>query len=109
MDSPPRSVPLLLASSQRAHLEALKCRTRKDYTGHWQAISDALEKRLEADLIDPDHTDAAWAAEVTKRFDHTLVIAFYRKELGIAHDVVLAPVRDPRDAIDALDDVKVCG
>ena len=63
---------------------------------------------MEADLIDPQHADPAWAAEATKKFDHTLVIAFYRKELGIPNTTTLAPLRDPRDAIDALDDVKVC-
>lgn len=98
--APTPTVAQLLALSQRAHITAQACRAKRDFIGHLQCLSEALERRLEADLLDPDHSDVAWAEESAvgrkARFLHADVIAFYRKELGIAPEAPLQPVRAQR-------------
>lgn len=86
------TVAQLLAQSHAAHLLAQKCRRERHVVGHWQAISEALERRLQAHTLDPEHHDPAWQAEIPKKFLHDACLEFYRHELGIAAERPLVPV-----------------
>lgn len=76
------SVGDLLTASQRSHLQAQVCRKQKDRAGHLDCCRVALDLRLQAHELDPDHRDPAWAQERTKKFHHDALITFYEHELA---------------------------
>lgn len=73
----------LLRRSHAQHHQAQAARKVKNHAGHLLCCSEALDLRLSAHALDPDHADPAWAAEVLKKFRHDALIAFYAHELGI--------------------------
>lgn len=83
-DALPRSVAALLAASQYQHMTARTCRLKHDLPGHLKAIAEAWTLRTEADALDPEHHDGAWAAEVAKRFHHHDLLHFYQAEIARA-------------------------
>lgn len=83
-DPPPASpsVAQLLAESRAHHQNKNKLANRKvngqpapDYKGAEAEIALALEKRLQAHALDPQHADPAWSLD---RASHEDLVAFYQ-------------------------------
>jgi hypothetical protein len=77
------TVDQLLTQSRAHHATYRQYANRKsgqrpdpDYAQAEQAIASALDTRLQAQQLDPDHTDPAWALD---RGQHDALIAFYAK------------------------------
>lgn len=71
----------LLAESRQHHAEKNTLANRKvnghpapDYTGAEAAIALALQTRLQAHALDPQHLDPAWSLDRAKHED---LVAFY--------------------------------
>ena len=81
---PLSDVASLLEQSMSAHMDALGGRRRKDARGAVAATNRAYETRYAAHQLDPDHLDAAWAAEQIKtpssKDTHTAMMAFYEQQ-----------------------------
>lgn len=73
----------LLTASREAHRRKHALANRRlngqhvpDYPAAEAAIADALDLRLQAHTLDPDHTDPAWAKDP---IPHDDLVAFYRR------------------------------
>lgn len=77
------TVAALLTASREAHKRKHAFANRlhhkqhvPDYPAAEAAIAEALDLRLQAHALDPDHTDPAWAKDAVP---HEELVAFYRR------------------------------
>lgn len=95
----------LLTASLKAHQDAKRARhDRKPALcrEHWQA---ALNARVDAHALDPEHTDPAWAEEQAHtpgRYDtHSEMLQFYA-ERGVVYQGEPKPAIPARDRVDVI-------
>lgn len=89
------TVSALLALSRQCHLDAKRARAEGRIDDHFDQMAQALASRTEAHAQDPEHTDQAWHAERTMKFDHAACLQFYASELAkdVESERLLAPQR----------------
>lgn len=74
-----------LIDSRRAHLQGRQLARKGDRAGALAQFQIALDRRLEARKLDPDHIDPAWGDDLMslhsrKEFDAALGLVLHRKE-----------------------------
>lgn len=86
----------LLALSLKAHQEAKQARAKHQHTHCRDLWQQALDARIDAHTLDPDHTDDAWQVEQASsprgRDTHIELMQFYAERGLRAHEVTPPPI-----------------